>query len=122
MVTLNWVTNGGRPSDWLYLNNLDLEHEAATFAVYVIWHGAWNTQTAARTVRVGQGLVKSRLTAHLGDPAIRYYERFGPLLVTWAGVTVAQADGVENYLANRLNPLVGERFPNVLPIAVNLPW
>lgn len=31
-------------------------------------------------------------------------------------------EGVEKYLANTLNPVVGERFPERTPIEVNLPW
>ena len=43
-----------------------------------------------------------------------------PASVTWAGVPVQFLDGVERYLADRYGPLVGEAFPAVAPIQVNL--
>jgi len=85
--------------------------------VYVIWHGG---QTP-KTVRVGQGVIKDRLSAHRQDNQIKAYSQHG-LFVTWASVPAAERGGVEAYLAAQLNPLVGERFPDVRQIAVNLPW
>lgn len=46
----------------------------------------------------------------------------GKIYVTWAEVAHRNLDGVERYLAETWNPLVGERFPDVDSIAVNSPW
>jgi hypothetical protein len=85
--------------------------------VHVIWHGGpkpW-------TVRVGQGNVCERLTAHRVDSAISAYRPLG-LFVTWATVPSYEKDGVERFLADELRPLIGDRHPDVRPIPVNLPW
>ena len=49
-------------------------------------------------------------------------DKLGALYVTWASVQASQIDGVERYLANTWNPLVGDAHPDVNPIAVNSPW
>ncbi|GFP25849.1 hypothetical protein HKBW3S25_01330, partial [Candidatus Hakubella thermalkaliphila] len=72
-------------------------------------------------VRVGQGVIRERLTAHRNDSDILAYRSHG-LYVTWAKVSASQRDGVERYLAERLNPKVGISFPDVVPIPVNLLW
>lgn len=43
------------------------------------------------------------------------------LYVTWASVPAQYVDGVERYLHDRYDPIVAERVPDVLPVAVNLP-
>ncbi|MBI3439009.1 MAG: hypothetical protein HY054_10275 [Proteobacteria bacterium] len=121
----DWVKNtqGG----WLPLEAADLSN-VTTEGVYLIWHGAYSLQDArgqnqtqlGRWVRVGQGIVKSRLEAHRLDPAILAYRR-GDLYVTWAAVQAAHRDGVERYLGELLKPLVAERFPQAQPIPVRLP-
>jgi hypothetical protein len=50
------------------------------------------------------------------------YGKNGTLRVTWAAVPAHQLDGVERYLADTWHPLVGDAFPDVLPIAVNFPF
>ena len=75
-----------------------------------------------RVVRVGQGDIATRLGEHRNDPEILAYAKLGTLRVTWASVPANQRDGVEAYLADTWNPLVGERFPNVAPITVNSPF
>jgi hypothetical protein len=109
-----------RPNRWCPLNTVDLDHEAfGTGGVYVIWHGG----TPARTVRVGQAaVIRERLAIHRDDPEIQAYQRQGTLYVTWARASARQRDGIERYLSEQLQPLVGERYPDVAPIAVNLPW
>jgi hypothetical protein len=104
---------------WCPLNTVSLSHTHfdGLDGVYVIWHGGQNP----RTVRVGQGVIRDRLTAHREDREIQAYAGQG-LFVTWARVNAGSRDGVEAYLANQLNPLVGERFPDVTPVQVNLPW
>ena len=114
---LSWIKCHG--DTWCSLRNVDLGH--AHFdqmeGVYIIWHMG----NPAQTVRVGQGVIRDRLQAHRNDPKVQAYAYLG-LSVTWAEVTGPYRDGVEAYLASQLNPLVGERFPARLPIAVNMPW
>ena len=106
-------------NEWCPLNTVDLDHSHFNNmeGVYIIWHGGSNPAT----VRVGQGVIRDRLKAHRNDPQISAYANLG-LLVTWASVSQSQRDGVEAYLAQKLNPKVGERFPTRAPIEVNLPW
>ncbi len=104
---------------WCPLNTVDLQHHHfdSLEGVYVIWHGG----ESPVTVRVGQGIIRDRLAAHRSDPAVQAYASLG-LYATWAKVEAASRDGVEAYLAQALNPKVGERFPNRKPISVNHPW
>jgi hypothetical protein len=117
VMQVSW--NKCKGDDWCRLNNVNLNHNHfdGMEGVYIIWHGGAN----AKTVRVGQGVIRDRLAAHRSDPDIQEYARDG-LFVTWTRVSAAYQDGVEAYLANQLNPLVGQRFPNITPLLVNLPW
>ena len=83
----------------------------------MIWHKGQNP----RVVRVGQGNIAERLACHKQDTSITAYSPYG-LYVTWAEVPAGYLDGVERHLAESWTPLVGDRFPNVHPIAVNSPW
>jgi len=116
MVTLHWRKCAGNV--WCPFMTAAINHAAlAVGGVYIIWHGGQEP----RTVRVGQGNVRDRLSAHRGDPEITRWQHLD-LYVTWAAVTASQRDGVERYLAEQLNPIVGSRFPDVPSIQVNLPW
>lgn len=115
MANLVWRTCGG--GEWCSLLRLDLSSITDKSGVYVIWHGGDNP----RVVRVGQGDIADRLGRHRADNAILKYQSLG-LFVTWASVPAAQLDGVERYLADSWNPLVGDAFPDCVPIAVNQPW
>lgn len=112
---VTWVKS--EANTWLPLK-FNIASVGIAAGCYVIWHGG---QTP-RVVRVGQGNIADRLTAHGNDPAILKYGQFGPLLVTWAELQASYLNGVERYLADALNPLVGDRHPTALPIRVNLPW
>ncbi|MES1180006.1 MAG: hypothetical protein ABUL43_02300 [Hyphomicrobium sp.] len=98
--------------------------EAADFTgyvvngVYIIWHRG----NPGRVVRIGQGDVASRLSSHRKDAAILAYRASGDLYAKCAAVPTHLRDGVERYLAEKWLPLVGDRFPDVSPIAVNDPW
>lgn len=111
---LNWVKCSGNV--WCPLETVNLEGIGDVGGVYLIWHGG---QTP-RWVRVGQGNIKERLSAHRNDPQILEYRTHG-LFVTWAAVVSNLRDGIEAYLALQCNPLVGERFPDRIPVVVNLP-
>jgi hypothetical protein len=121
VLQLSWQVEA-MSGNWISLDTFNFS-TIATFGVYIIWHGKWITSlTPARTIRVGQGNIWQRLPEHHSDPAVTWYRQFGPLAVTWATVSPLLVDGVERFLASRLNPLIGDRFPNAVPIAVNLPW
>lgn len=116
-MNVNWIKCEN--NTWCELNTVNLNHDhfEGLRGVYIIWHGGTNPQT----VRVGQGFIRGRLASHRNDPQVQAYA-YLTLYVTWASVPEAYLDGVEAYLAQSLRPLVGELFPNVLPITVNLPW
>lgn len=116
MINVTWTKCEG--DVWCRLNNVNLSanHFDNIEGVYLIWH----TQNDSAYVRVGQGNIRDRLTAHRNDSDVQQYVNLD-LRVTWAQVDARYRDGVEAYLAQQLNPLVGERFPDVTPIAVNLP-
>lgn len=102
---------------FLELNRVDISAVHMN-GVYVIWRGG----NPPAVVRVGQGDIAARLGAHKNDPLIVTHGGIGRLYVTFAAVPAFERDGVESYLAARYAPLVGERFPNVRQIAVNLPF
>lgn len=103
------------PNDsWCSLKNLNLDHEVFNDlnGVYIIWSGN-------EVIRLGSGIIRNRLKEHRENPEITVYPN---LFVTWAKVNGNQMEGVEKFLADRLNPKVGDRFPDRTPIEVNLPW
>jgi hypothetical protein len=115
MINVDWIRS--RADAWLEFETFDLS-TAFGEGVYIVWHAG----QPSRVVKVGQGEIPERLDAHRRDDTICAYRRFGTLYVTWAIVPVAYRDGVERYLGDYWKPLVGDRFPNVLPIAVNQPF
>lgn len=116
MLKLNWISKS-TANAWLTFQGVNLEN-VTTDGVYIIWHSG----NPARVVYVGQGDIAARIKAHRNRADINSYARHGNLHVTWASVPSHQKDGVERYLANVWNPLVGDAHPDVMPIAVNSPW
>jgi len=114
---LSWIKCQG--DVWCKLDSVNLGHPhfSNMDGVYIIWHGGTN----AATVYVGQGNIRDRLNFHRTNQEVQAYSSLG-LFATWAMVPVAQRNGVEVYLARRLQPLVGEAHPDVGPIEVNVPW
>jgi hypothetical protein len=114
---LQWIRCFG--DVWCQLNAVNLTHPhfKDLFGVYVIWHGGPH----AKTVRVGQGAIAQRLSAHRTEVDVQQYAHYG-LFATWASVPRSLVDGVESYLFDHLHPLVGERAPDAGHISVNLPW
>ena len=110
-MNLQWVKL--KSGEWPNLETVNLENVTVT-GVYVIWN------SLGQAVRVGQGDIVSRLYAHRRDGQILAHKQAG-LYVTWAAVPSAYLDGVELYLAQQCNPLVGDRFPKASPLHVNLP-
>jgi hypothetical protein len=115
MLQIHWVKSTS--GTWLSFDNVNLENVSAD-GVYIIWH----TGNPGKVVYVGQGDVAARIKAHRNRPDIMKYAKVGSLKVTWASVPSHQKDGVERYLANKWNPLVGDAHPDATPIAVNSPW
>lgn len=119
-MTLNWIRyDNGNWCDFLGLD-LSNSHFANLGGVYVIWCRK-NMSAVPTVVRVGQGDIKDRITAHRNDPDILAYKNHG-LYVTWASVSPTFRDGVERFLADSLRPEIGDAFPSVMPTRVNLPW
>jgi hypothetical protein len=116
-MNVTWLKTGQDNNGWYHFQTVDLAH--AHFnnlsGVYIVW------QPNGRVVRVGQGQIRDRLTSHRTCPNVAEHDT-GNLHVTWAAVPAAQLDAVERFLGDKLSPLVAERFPDVQPIPVNLPW
>ncbi len=108
----------GEDKHWCSLKNLTLPLNGNPSGIYIIWYRG----TPGKVVRVGQGNISDRLTVHRKDREILAHSKNGTLRVTWATVPPSQRDGIERYLADTWNPLVGDAFPDVRPIKVNSPW
>ena len=115
MLQLHWVKS--TEQKWLSFEKVNLT-DITTNGVYIIWHEG----NPSRVVYVGQGDVASRLMAHRSRKDITQYSKYGTLRVTWAAVPVNQRDGIERYLADRYQPLVGDAHPDVSLSKVNSPW
>ncbi|MHC8510455.1 MAG: hypothetical protein ACYYKD_13920 [Rhodospirillales bacterium] len=119
MVQITWSKrNDGNWFDFMR----PIQFQGKLIGVYIIWHnGAFSKN--AEVVRVGQGDVEDRLSAHWQDVNITRHKNRGMLLVTWAVVLSEHTrDGIERFLGDTLKPLEGKRFPNAVPISVNYPW
>ena len=113
----NWVRHtDGKWCDLMTLNLADPHFENLQ-GVYIIWHGGTNPAV----VRVGQGVISDRLSQHRNDSSILAYRPLG-LYATWIAVHPTLMDGVERFLAEKWNPKVGDRFPDVAPVQINSPW
>lgn len=117
MIDLNWQRCGD-DRHFCSLEILNLSGITSEGGVYIIWHSG----DPSRVVRVGQGDIPDRLSAHRNNPEILSYGSQGTLKVTWANVPLHLRDGVERYLADHWHPLVGDAFPDAVPIEVNSPW
>ena len=116
MMQLSWRKCVG--DVWCPLNDLDLGTVSGE-GVYVIWVTLHDG--TLRYVYVGQGSIRDRLEFHRTNREVQQFGVHGTLYVTWAAVSPPYQSGVEKHVADRFQPLVGERHPGVLPIAVNLP-
>lgn len=111
---LNWV-KCGTDNHWCNFEQVTIDPN--NIGVYMIFY----LGSPGRVVRLGQGIIRDRISVHRTDQKITHYSSKG-LLVTWAEVDRQYLDGVEKYLADTWNPLVGDAFPDVRPIAVNSPF
>jgi hypothetical protein len=119
MLTLHW--NRCQGDTWCKLNKVNLDH--AHFndmdGVYVIWHGG----SAAATVFVGSGQIRSALIEQRKNVQTQAFNSLG-LFVTWARVTKEQQDSVVAFLNKVLKPKVVNSVFHLAPAEsqVNLPW
>ena len=115
MLQVNWIKY--QSGHWCPFHGVNLDGVRCD-GVYMIWHAG----NPSRVVRVGQGDIPARIKDHRNDAKVTTWARHGELYVTWAVVPAHQVDGVERYLADTWNPLVGDAWPDCAPIAVNSPW
>ncbi len=114
-----WVKNN-QNNQWFDLLRLNLgaPYFSGRKGVYVIWYA--NPQTA-KVIYVGSGIVGERLSEHRTNPEILKYSQYGQLKVSWIVLDdESTIRGVEAFLANSYNPIIGERYPGISPIPVNL--
>ena len=112
---LNWV-RCGTDRRFCSLERLNLT-DTSDDGVYIVWC------SGDRVVRVGQGDIRERLSEHRRDNNILRHRSRGQLLVSWASVNDPRLRGkIERYLGDTLDPIEGEKFPDVAPMQVNLPW
>lgn len=117
-LNINWVKNQNNNQwfDFLRLN-LDSPYFQDKEGVYVIWYAG---PSEAKVIRIGQGHIATRLKEHRSNPEITKYSNYGQLKVSWAIVDSQYRDGVEAFLFDSYNPLIGERSPSARPISVDL--
>lgn len=97
------------------LEAVDLSGVTVT-GVYVIWQDA-----SGVVVRVGQGNIKDRLTAHRSDPGILQHRGDGVLLVSWARLdNEEQRRRVERWLGRMYNPTIPTNAGDGPMMSVNM--
>lgn len=101
----------------LFEINLDHNHFDGLTGVYIIWYG----EKKRTILKVGQGVIRERLSENRQDYVISAYTQYG-LHVTWARVAEDECDGAERYIGETLKPVVGSRLAESRSIMVNLPW
>ena len=116
-MNLNWIKCEGNLWCPFLTLNIGHIHFSNLSGVYVIWHSG----NDPATVYVGKGNIAERIQIHRNSEEILRFSHLG-LFVVWAEVALTYQEGVERYLADSLKPKIGERYPNVTPIAVNFPW
>jgi hypothetical protein len=116
-----WVKN---TANGQYFDLLRLDLTAPYFAngkkgVYIIWY---TSPQGGKVIYIGQGNIGERLRAHRSDPRITQYATYGNLKVTWTlFVDALTISRVEAYLHGLYNPIIPERKPDAVPLAVSLP-
>ncbi len=122
IMRLQWSMCGDEDDPhWCSFRKVKLPPLDTVFGVYVIWMEDEDVGYVA--VRVGQGDIYDRIASHRRDEDIKELEdKANAILhVTWAEVPESFRDGVEKFLSDELDPLIGRRFPDVRPVPVNLP-
>ena len=115
---LTWKKCGSN-GHWCSFEKLGLNSISATSGVYMVFYNG----SPGRVVYVGSSEKKiaDRLSQHRADPRFSKYKKHN-LLVTWASTGIQSAKGVERYLADEWEPLIGDAYPNATPIPVNSPF
>lgn len=86
--------------------------------VYIIWY--LDELNAPRTVKVGSGHLRGRLTVERQNPEVqKYADR--PLYVTWALVPSKYMRIIVISLSQKLQPFAGQRFSGDTGVFVGLP-
>lgn len=114
MLNLNWAA---MPNGFYADPKGPFKAPEDAFGVYVIWQLRCGSY-GPFVIRAGSGHIRSRISNHMQDPQIT---SFRPLRFSYARIPRPYALGVERYLGEALSPLVGDRFPDVCPIRVNVP-
>ena len=118
--TVSWA----RPlrGDWYSFKWANLKLLGMKEGIYILWY----PETVARpfhVVYVGQGIIQNRINHHRGKHS-RILHKVEPrrLRLTWTVVpSLADRNAIERFLSETLRPVVGESWPDVLPLRVNLP-
>lgn len=131
MLTLYWNT---RDVQGQLLRFFDVKLETVrSEGVYVIYsmpnllgvqdmRALGNILAGPRTIYVGQGVVADRLQQHRSNQTMRAMNSQSTLYVAFADLGSGDRDHVERWLANRLQPMLGDAHPNAVPVEVNLPF
>ncbi len=117
-VSVAWAVCDGNV--WCNLGLVDLTRVIGIGGVYVIWREG-TSSSIPRAVYVGSGDIGGRLSTHRNDPTILTHAAELRLLVTWARVDPVDCLGAERFLADALQPLVGQQWPDVSLVRVNFP-
>ena len=90
--------------------------------IYILWYPETDTRPF-QVMYVGQGIIRNRVDHHRGNHSrILHKVVARHLRLTWTVVpSIADRNAIERYLAETLRPVVGEAWPGVLPLRVNLP-
>jgi hypothetical protein len=119
-MTVEWMI--GTDNEWCDFDSLNLSdpYFDKINGLFVIWFGPSDKGEEARVVCVGHGLLRCKLGNLRDDPvSARHASRH--MKVTWAEIDAHHAQGAETYLIGALNPIHGERHPNVVQTIVNIP-
>ena len=104
---------------WPAFGTLQMPPVDSVHGVYIIWWG----NKSPYVLDVGSGDVGRRLRVHAADVRFMEFLQNGiQLSCSWAEIGPPNHHRAERYLANLLKPEFGERFPDVEPLRVNLPW
>ena len=93
---------------WCNFWKLKLDRMEGKSGVYVIWADSGFPYA----IYVGQGDIADRIKDHRGErPFIKIRDDGEKMFVTWQPFTDNELDGREKYLADLLNPVIGQRHP-----------
>jgi len=97
-------------------------HDLSVSGVYAVFYQG--SRGGIVTLKVGQtDDVGRRKGEYERDASVMAYATpRAPLQMIWAPVNALAKDGVERYLGEALMPIIGHRFPDAVPIKVNLPY